>query len=80
MKSRELFYHLLNEIQFLWEEIRMENVVIKSLLLLKSSRPNEQTLSYKGTNDKFLDNNFVQFQNCFKMIAPKDVHGTIWQI
>lgn len=55
----------------------MENVVIKSLLLLKSSRPNEQTLSYKGTNDKFLDNNFVQFQNCFKMIAPKDVHGTI---
>ena len=43
MDSQQNFFnHLLNEIQFLREEVRMKNIIIKSLLLSKSSKHNEQ--------------------------------------
>ena len=42
MDSQQNFFnHLLNEIQFLREEIRMKNIIVKSLLLSKSSKHNE---------------------------------------
>ena len=59
--QQKFFNHLLNEIQFLREEIRMKNIIIKSLLLSKSSKHNEQNLAYKTSNDNFLDENSVQF-------------------
>ena len=43
MDSQQNFFNqLLNEIQFLREEVRMKNIIIKSLLLSKSSKHNEQ--------------------------------------
>ena len=48
MDSQQNFFnHLLNEIQFLREEVRMKNIIIKSLLLSKSLKHNEQNLAYK---------------------------------
>ena len=45
MDSQQNFFnHLLNEIQFLREEVRMKNIIMKSLLFLKSSKHNEQSL------------------------------------
>ena len=45
MDSQQNFFdHLLNEIQFLREEVRTKNIIIKSLLFLKSSKHNEQSL------------------------------------
>ena len=45
MDSQQNFFnHLLNEIQFLREEVRTKNTIIKSLLFLKSSKHNEQSL------------------------------------
>ena len=67
MDSQQNFFnHLLNEIRFRREEARMKNIIIKSLLLSKSSKYNEQNLSYKTTNDNFLDKIFVQFTTCSK--------------
>ena len=40
----------------------MKNIIIKSLLLSKSSKHNEQNLTYKTNNDNFLDENFIQFK------------------
>ena len=72
MDSQQNFFnHLLNEIQFLREEIRMKNIIVKSLLLSKSSKHNEQNLAYKTTNDNFLDENSVQFNICSKDDSPK---------
>lgn len=54
MNSQQNFFnHLLNEIQFLQEEVRTKNIFIKSLFLFKSWKLNEQKLSYKTINDKF---------------------------
>ena len=39
----------------------MKNIIIKSLLLSKSSKHNEQNLAYNTTKDNFIDENFVQF-------------------
>ena len=72
MDSQQNFFnHLLNEIQFLREEVRMKNIIIKSLLLSKSSKHNEQNLAIKTTNDNFLDENSVQFNICSKDDSPK---------
>ena len=49
----------------------MKNIIIKSLLLSKSSKHNEQNLAYKITNDNFLDENSVQFNICSKSDSPK---------
>ena len=79
MDSQQNFFnHLLNEIQFLREEVRMKNIIIKSLLLSKSSKPNEQNLAYKTTNDNFLDENIL-FNLIFvqKMTVPKEIHKAI---
>ena len=43
---QNFFSHLLNKIQFLRKEVRMKNIIIKSLLLSKSSKHNKQNLSY----------------------------------
>ena len=40
----------------------MKNIIIKSLLLSKSSKHNKQNLTYKTNNDNFLDENFIQFK------------------
>ena len=69
--QQNFFNHLLNKIQFLREGVRMKNIVIKSLLLSKSSKHNEQNLAYKTTNDNFLDENSVQFNICSKDDSPK---------
>ena len=72
MDSQQNFFnHLLNEIQFLREEVTMKSIIIKSLLLSKSSKHNEQNLAYKTTNDNFLDENSVQFNICSKDDSPK---------
>ena len=72
MDSQQNFFnHLLKEIQFLREEARMKNIIIKSLLLSKSSKHNEQNLAYKTTNDNFYDENSVQFNICSKDDSPK---------
>ena len=50
----------------------MKNLIIKSLLLSKSSKHNKQNLSYKTTNDNLLDKTFVQFKtHSIKMMVPK---------
>ena len=65
MDSQQKFSNdLLNEIQFLREEVTMKNIIIKSLLLSNSSKHNEQNLAYKTTNDIFLDESSVQFNIC----------------
>ena len=67
MESQQNFFnHLLDEIQFLREEVRRENIIIKSLLLLKTSEHIEQNLAHKTTSDNFLDKNSVQFDICSK--------------
>ena len=40
--QQNFFNHFQSEIQFLREEVRMKNIIIKSLLLSKSSKHNEQ--------------------------------------
>ena len=62
---------LLNEIQFLREEVRIKNIIIKSLLLPKSSKHKEQNLTYKTTNNNFLDETSVQLNICSKDDSPK---------
>ena len=62
---------MLNENQFLQEEVKIKNIIIKSLLLSKSSKHSEQNLAYKTTNDNFLDENSVQFDICSKNDRPK---------
>ena len=57
---QNVFNHLLNEIQFLREEVRMKNFIIKSQLISKSSKHNEKNVAHKTTDDNFLDENFVQ--------------------
>ena len=52
--QQNIFNHLLNEIQFLREEVRTKNIFVKSLFLFKSWKLNEQNLSYKTINDKSL--------------------------
>ena len=69
--QQNFFNHLPNEIQFLREEVRMKNIVIKSLLLSKSSKRSEQNLAYKTTSDNFHDENSVQFNICSKDGGPK---------
>ena len=69
--QQNFFNHLLNEIQFLREEVRMKNIIIKSLLLSKSSKRSEQNLAYKTTSDNFHDENSVQFNICSKDGGPK---------
>ena len=65
MDSQQKFSNdLLNEIQFLREEVTMKNIIIKSLLLSNSSKHNEQNLAYKTTNDNYLDESPVQFNIC----------------
>ena len=72
MDSQQNFFnHLPNKIQFLREEVRMKNTIIKSLLLSKSSKHNEQNLSYKITSDNFIDKKFVQFKTRSKTDSPK---------
>ena len=47
MDSQQNFLnYLLKKIQSLREEVRMKDVIIKSLLLLKSSKQHGQNLSY----------------------------------
>ena len=58
----QFFNHLLNKILFLREKVKMKNIIIKSSLLSKSSKHNEQNLTYKTNNDNFLDENFIQFK------------------
>ena len=55
----------------------MKNIIIKSLLLSKSSKHNEQNLAYNTTNDHFIDENFVQFNIRSKMIVIKEIHKAI---
>ena len=62
---------LLNESQFLREEVRIKNIIIKSLLLPKSSKHKEQNLTYKTTNNNFLDETSVQLNICSKDDSPK---------
>ena len=49
----------------------MKNIIIKSLLLLKFLKHNEQNLTYKTINDNSLDENFVQFSIRSKNDLPK---------
>ena len=49
----------------------MKNIIIKSLLLLKLSKHNEQNLTYETINDNSLDENFVQFNIRSKNDLPK---------
>ena len=69
--QQNFFNHLLNEIQFLREEVRMKNIIIESLLLSKSSKHSKQNLAYKTTNDNFLNGNSVQFNTFSKDDRPK---------
>ena len=72
MDSQQNFFnHLLNEIQFLREEVRMKNTIIKSLLLSKSLKHNEQNLAYKIASYNFLDENFFKFNIRSKNDSPK---------
>ena len=72
MDSQQNFFnHLLDEIQFLREEVRRKNIIIKSFLLLKTSEHIEQNLAHKTTSDNFLDKNSVQFDICSKDESPK---------
>ena len=67
----QFFNHLLNKILFLREKVKMKNIIIKSSLLSKSSKHNEQNLTYKTNNDNFLDENFIQCKICSKNDSPK---------
>ena len=65
MDSQQNFFnHILYEIQFLREEVSIKIIIIKSLLLLKSSKHNEQNLAHKPIYYNFLDKNFFQFKTC----------------
>ena len=75
--QQNVFNHLLNEIQFLQEEVRIKNIIIKSSLMSKSSKHNEKNLGHKTTDDDFLDENFFEFKIHSKMVFPEKVHKTM---
>ena len=60
------------------DNVSMKNVIIKSLLLSKSSKYNEKNLSYKTTNNNIsLIKILFDLKPVQKMIVPKEVHKAI---
>ena len=60
------------------DNVSMKNVIIKSLLLSKSSKCNEKNLSYKTTNNNIsLIKILFDLKPVQKMIVPKEVHKAI---